>query len=79
MKKISTARKISPIGKAFAARLIELRERQQMTKLGLSKAAGVDRKFIYGIEALRQEPSLAVADKLARALGVPLSEMLPKE
>lgn len=82
-KKTTTTTKavrvLSPIAKGFAARLVELRESQGMTKLELAKRARVSRKFIWELEEQKKEPTLTSADQLAKALGVNLVAMLPTD
>ena len=69
---------VSPISKAFAVRLVELREAQGVTKLALAQKAGVSRKFLWELEGQQKEPTLSSAAKLAKALGVTLRDMLPE-
>lgn len=70
---------LSPIAKAFAVRLVELREAKGVTKLELARLAGVSRKFIWELEGQKKEPTLTSAEKLASALGSSLRAMLPKD
>lgn len=54
-----------------------LRERGEMTQVELAKKAGVTQTYIAKLEAGdKKNPSLEVLKKLARALGVPLGELL---
>ena len=69
-------RKLSPVAKAFAVRMLELREGQSMTKLDLAARAGVSRQFIWEVEEQKKEPSLSHAHALAKALGATLDEMV---
>jgi transcriptional regulator with XRE-family HTH domain len=55
----------------------DLREQAQMTRMELAKKAKVTTAYVSMIEAgRRQSPSLAVLRRLARALGVPVGELL---
>lgn len=56
----------------FAVRLQEAREAAAITKNALAVQAGVDPTFVGNLEAGRKAPSLAIAVKLADALGVSL-------
>lgn len=54
-----------------------LRERQDMTQEQLAKKAGVTQGYIAQLESgLKKNPSLPTLKKLARALGVPVGELL---
>ena len=53
------------------------REAQGLTQTGLAKRAKVSQAYIASIEAgSRKNPSLAILQKLAKALGVPVTELL---
>jgi transcriptional regulator with XRE-family HTH domain len=55
----------------------KLREDQGLTQASLAKKAGVTEAYVSMIEAgARKNPSLPVLKKLARALGVPVTELI---
>lgn len=55
----------------------ELREKGQMTRVELAKKARVTTAYVSMIEAgKRRSPSLPVLRRLAKALGVPVTELL---
>ena len=55
----------------------KLREQRDMTQEQLAKKAGVTQGYIAQLEGgLRRNPSLPSLRKLARALGVPVTELL---
>jgi transcriptional regulator with XRE-family HTH domain len=55
----------------------KLREQEGLTQAGLAKRAGVTEAYISMIESgARKNPSLPTLKKLARALGVPVTELL---
>ena len=57
--------------------LRELRERKDMSQLQLAKRAGVTQSYISDLEAgTKKNPSVAILKKLAKALGVPPTELL---
>ncbi len=61
----------------LATVLKELRERRDMTQDDLSKRAKIARSYIALLEAgHKKNPSLDILRKLARALGVPVTELL---
>src|SRR6185312_3451072 len=78
-KKATTTRKknrpISPLAKAFAVRLVELREAKGMTKIDLARLAGVSRKFLWEIEEQRKEPGISTIERLAMALDITPADM----
>lgn len=57
------------------ARLKRLREARGLSQRALARACGVTSQAVSLIEAGRREPSLAMARRLAEALGVGLSEL----
>lgn len=50
-------------------------ERGEMTQAELAERVGVTRQTIIAIEQGRYSPSLEMAFRIARALGVPLDEV----
>lgn len=57
--------------------LKRLREARGLTQLELAKKAGVAQGYISALEAgEKSNPSVAVIKKLAKALGVPVTELL---
>lgn len=55
----------------------KLREQERLTQAELAKKAGVTEAYVSMIESgARKNPSLPVLKKLARALGVPVTELL---
>jgi DNA-binding XRE family transcriptional regulator len=57
----------------FAVRLLLLREQAGLSIQDLADDSGVSRQFIHKLERGEQEPSLAVALKLVRGMGLSLS------
>lgn len=49
-----------------------------MTQEELAKAASIQRPYLTQIEAGQRNPSLDVAEALARAVGKSLSDLLPR-
>ena len=63
--------------KQIAAMLKARREEKGLTQTGLAKRAKVSQAYVASIEAgARKNPSLAVLQKLAKALGVSVTELL---
>lgn len=60
---------------ALGARVRRLREAKSWTQEVLAERADLDRSYIAGIEAGLRNPSVKAAAKLARGLGVSLSEL----
>ncbi|NPV80695.1 MAG: helix-turn-helix transcriptional regulator [Firmicutes bacterium] len=53
-----------------------LREQRRLSQQELAKAAGVAQASIHYIETGQKSPTVRTLDKLAAALGVPVSELL---
>jgi len=55
----------------------KMREEQGVTQAQLAKKAGVTEAYVSMIEGgVRKNPSLPILKRLARALGVPVGELL---
>jgi transcriptional regulator with XRE-family HTH domain len=61
--------------RSFGARAKELRDAVGATQETLAARAGLDRSYVAGIEAGLRNPSIKAVAKLARGLGVTLSEL----
>lgn len=64
-----------PILRALGWRVRQLRESRGWTQETLAGRAGLDRSYVAGIEAGLRNPSTKALAKLAKALGVTLSEL----
>ena len=62
--------------RSFAMRVKQTRERRGMTQETLAKKAGVSRAYLSRLEMGRHDPPLSRLRKLAKALGVPVTELL---
>jgi transcriptional regulator with XRE-family HTH domain len=56
----------------------QVRENSAATQEMLAARSGLDRSYIAGIEAGLRNPSIKALAKLARGLGVTLSELLDR-
>ena len=59
----------------FGARIKKIRKAKGMTQEQLTEKARIDFSFMNRIESGKKNPSLKTIAKLARALGVKLSEL----
>lgn len=63
--------------KGFGAMLKTLREQKGLTQVELAERAGIVQGYLAMIESgERKNPSLDVLKRIAKALGVPLTELL---
>lgn len=60
---------------ALGARVRHLREAKSWTQEGLAEKADLDRSYIAAIETGLRNPSVKAAAKLARGLGISLSDL----
>ena len=65
-----------PLSLALGRRVIDLRGRDGLTLDQLAKRAGMDRNYLWRIEEGRQNLSFRNVARLAKALGVTLSELV---
>jgi transcriptional regulator with XRE-family HTH domain len=57
-------------------RLKKLREAREMSQAALATRAKISRGYLIRLEAGRQDPTLGMLERLAKALGVPVTELL---
>jgi transcriptional regulator with XRE-family HTH domain len=57
-------------------RLRKLRKAKKMSQADLAEKANLTRVYVTRLEAGQQDPSLSTINALAKALGVPLTELL---
>jgi transcriptional regulator with XRE-family HTH domain len=69
------AKRKDPLLRGLGWRVRQLREAKGWTQEMLAGRAGLDRSYVAGIEAGLRNPSTRALAKLARALGVTLSEL----
>ncbi|AIF53685.1 helix-turn-helix domain-containing protein [Pelosinus sp. UFO1] len=59
--------------------LVNFRKAKGWSQKELSDKAGVSQTFISELEAGKKQPTVLIAQKLATALGITLSELLNEE
>ena len=57
-------------------RLKQLREKRGLSQEALAAKAGVSRGYLARLETSRQDPSLSILEKLAKALGVKVAKLI---
>jgi transcriptional regulator with XRE-family HTH domain len=57
-------------------RIRAAREAKEMTQAMLAARAGISRKYVVDLEAGRYDPTVGVLRRIAKALGVPVTELL---
>jgi transcriptional regulator with XRE-family HTH domain len=60
----------------FAMRLKRLREKRGMTQAALATKVGMSRAYLARLEMGRHDPPLSRLRKLAKALQVPVTDLL---
>ncbi len=63
------------IKKKFGERIKFLRLQKRLSQEALADAADLDRTYIQSIEKGNRNVSIAVAEKLAAAMGISISEL----
>lgn len=56
--------------------LKRLRETQGLSQEAVAKKAGRSREYVNKLEAGRYDPTVGVLKRIAKALGVPVTELL---
>jgi len=67
---------MSDSAKKLAANMKKIRVRKHMSQGDICRALGVDRAYISTIESGRQNPTLSTIERIAKALGVSVDELL---
>jgi transcriptional regulator with XRE-family HTH domain len=62
--------------RSLGARVRQCREQKQWTQEDLAERAELDRSYIAGIEAGLRNPSIKAVSKIAKGLGLSLSDLL---
>jgi transcriptional regulator with XRE-family HTH domain len=57
-------------------RLKRLRDAKGLSQEMLAKKVGVSREYVNRLEAGRHDPTVGMLQRLAKALGVPVTELL---
>lgn len=66
---------MEPIQVRFGAALRRRREALKMSQESLAGLAGLHRNYVGLLERGKQIPSILVVEKLARAMGTPISSL----
>lgn len=64
------------VRKVFGTNVRRLRLEKGLSQEEFGFAAGIDRTYVSGVERGLRNPSLVLADKFAKGLGVELRELL---
>lgn len=67
---------MSDSSKKLAENMRKIRTRKKMSQGDICRALGVDRAYISNIESGKQNPTLSTNEKIAKALGVKIDELL---
>jgi len=67
---------MSESSQKLAENMRRIRTRKNMSQGDICRALGVDRAYISTIESGKQNPTLATVEKIAKALGVSVNELL---
>ena len=67
---------MSPTPKQMGRRLQKLRTQRKMSRAELAESAGISRQYIRQLEAGLSDPTVGTLQKIAKALGVPVTELL---
>jgi transcriptional regulator with XRE-family HTH domain len=67
---------MSQTPKQMGSRIRRLRKAKDMSQAELAKRAKLTRVYVTRLEAGQQDPSLSTINALAKALGVPVTELL---
>ena len=67
---------MSTVTQRVAARIVELRHKRGITQEALAAKAGLHRISLITIERARKQPTLETLDRIARALGVTIADLV---
>ena len=69
--------KHSEVAVRFGDKLRRLRKSREVSQEELAARAGLHRTYVSSVERGERNVSLETIDKLARALGLPMGELMP--
>ena len=67
---------MSPTAKQLGMKIRKIREGKELSQTAVAKKARVSREYLNRLEAGRYDPTVGVLQRLARALGVPVTALL---
>jgi transcriptional regulator with XRE-family HTH domain len=67
---------MTPTARQMGKRLRKLRIAKKLSQATVAKRADLSREYVNKIEAGRYDPPLSTINALAKALGVPVTELL---
>jgi transcriptional regulator with XRE-family HTH domain len=67
---------MTPTPRRIGMKLKKLREAKSVSQTALAKKARISREHLNRLEAGRYDPAVGVVQRLAKALGVSLTELL---
>ncbi len=67
---------MSPTPKQMGRRIRKLREERGLSQSVLAKRAKITREYVNKLEAGRYDPTVGVLQRIAKGLGVPVTELL---
>jgi transcriptional regulator with XRE-family HTH domain len=67
---------MSPTPKQIGMRLKTARKKKGISQTALAAEAGISREYVRKLEAGGSNPTVGVLQRLAKALGVPLTRLL---
>ena len=67
---------MSPTPKQMGKRIQALRKKQHLSRQQLAAKADVSREYIRKLEGGGYDPTVGTLQRIAKALGVPLTELL---
>ena len=67
---------MTPTSRQIGVKLTKLRKTRKLSRRALAEAAGCSREYIRQLEAGTSDPTVGMLQRIAKALGVPVAELL---
>jgi transcriptional regulator with XRE-family HTH domain len=67
---------MSPTPRQIGMKIKRLREARDLSQYALAKKAKISREYVNKLEAGRYDPTVGVLQRLAKALRVPVAQLL---
>jgi transcriptional regulator with XRE-family HTH domain len=67
---------MAPTPRQIGMKLEKARKAKGLSRYALAKEAGVSREYITKLESGRSDPTIGMLQRLAKALGVPVTALL---
>ena len=67
---------MTPTPRQIGMKLKKLRKAKKLSRYALAQRAGISRVYVAKLESGRSDPTVGMLQRIAKALGVPVTDLL---